>query len=449
MRAWPIGNGVLTARIPREFAALLEALQLHGATTDALLELEHSDWERLLELSDSAHLTLALAQLPSAGFPAWVVDRLQKNLADNALRYERVQALYKEVVSALTRAGVPHLVLKGFTQSPDFVEDPRHRMQGDIDLFCPQGHIASAVAAVEKIGYKPCSDIDYSLADHTPTLDRPGNWVWRGNMFDPDMPLGIEIHFCLWNEAVSLLPLPQIERFWNRGVVRTLGNFSFASLCPVDHLGYLALHILRNVLLGQGVTHHVHELASFLDRHATDDSFWAEWESTHSPRMRSLQAIAFSLAHTWFSCNCHPAVRMQVDALPSLQKAWLEKFGAAPIEEMFRRTKEGRLLQFMLAEPGTKRWGVLRRAVLPTMIAKPGSPTVRSATWKVRGWVRGNLVLEYLIYLGNRVTANGVAAAQFLWNGLRLYQSGWQVSRERRAFSLAADLSARQVTTDK
>src|ERR1700761_7156097 len=101
MSAHTIGNGVLTARIPAEFAALMEALQVPAPSTDALLELNDSGWRKLLDVCDSAHLTLSLAQLPSAGFPEWVVERLQRNAADNARRWKRVQALYTEAAAAL------------------------------------------------------------------------------------------------------------------------------------------------------------------------------------------------------------------------------------------------------------------------------------------------------------------------------------------------------------
>ena len=103
LRAHPIGNGTLTACVPREMAGLMDALQNHGASTDVLAELTRAEWENLLDISDRAHLTLALAQLSTASFPAWVADRLRKNVADNAARYERIKGIYREAAAALTR----------------------------------------------------------------------------------------------------------------------------------------------------------------------------------------------------------------------------------------------------------------------------------------------------------------------------------------------------------
>lgn len=124
-------------RIPPEFASLLSALQLSNPSTARLRRLSDNQWTNLLAVCDSAHLTLQIAQLPMEEFPLWVVERLKTNLADNALRFERIKATYREAARALGSAGVEHVVIKGFTQSPDYVADPRFRSQSDIDIFCP------------------------------------------------------------------------------------------------------------------------------------------------------------------------------------------------------------------------------------------------------------------------------------------------------------------------
>ena len=61
MRPYPIGNGTVSPRIPREAAALLDALQLEGSTTEALLDLDEAEWGRLLDFCDLAHLALAFS----------------------------------------------------------------------------------------------------------------------------------------------------------------------------------------------------------------------------------------------------------------------------------------------------------------------------------------------------------------------------------------------------
>ena len=174
MRPYPIGNGTVSPRIPREVVALLDALQLEGSNTDALLAFDDADWRRLLEFCDLAHLALPLSQIEIGGFPDWVVRRLEQNLSDNERRFERVRAAYVQAAGTLARAGGHHLVLKGFTQAPDYVSDPRLRMQSDIDIFCPERHVEAARSALMKIGYRPVEGSDFH-ADHLPALSRPAH----------------------------------------------------------------------------------------------------------------------------------------------------------------------------------------------------------------------------------------------------------------------------------
>ena len=417
MRLHPIGNGTLAPRVPREFAALIDALQLEGANTDALLLLETEDWQKLLDFCDLAHLTLPLSRVDRAGFPDWVSHRLETNLADNAKRFELVQAVYMEVDAALRHAGVAHIVVKGFTQSPAYVADPRLRMQSDLDIFCQPDQIDAARAALMRIGYASFDALDYSRADHIPTLTRTGTWQWRGNMFDPEMPPSIELHFCLWNDRVSLIELPEVKRFWDRRVQRTLGDVKFFGLSDVDQLGYFALHIVRGVISGDWIVHHVNELATFLHSNVANVEFWNHWLATHSTRLRTLEAIAFDLARKWFSCACSPIVRTEIERLPNMQKRWLHRFSGAPLEVMFRRNKDGHLLHVLLTDTREARRIAVRRAFIPARIVGPGSPAVSIRYRRSAGPHKINRSVHYLEFVLRKLFgyASSRYRASFSW----------------------------------
>ena len=374
-----ITNATFAPQVPREVAALLTALRLKDATIIGLQNLSNEEWRSLLRFCELAHLTLPLAQLQFEGKPAWVEERLQSNLADNALRFARVKATYREAACALYRAGVDHIIIKGFTQSPDYVPDPRLRMQSDLDFFCPPDHIPRAQAALQAIGYQPDLREDYRRADHSPTMTRPQGWTWRGNAFDPDMPLAVELHFCLWNDDTALFSVPETRQFWERRIVRSIDEMEFHCLHPVDHLGHLCLHILRNVLSRDTIVHHVYELATFLHAHANDDAFWQTWSTLHSSSLRAKEAIAFYHARLWFRCDLHPAVQQQVEGLPSHQAAWLERFGASSCEAMFHENKDSLWLHLSLLNRPGKKLILLRRAFLPNSIPEPGTPAVTLA----------------------------------------------------------------------
>lgn len=420
MRPYPIGNGTVSPRIPREVAALIDALQLEGANNDGLLGLGDDGWSQLLEFCDIAHLSLPLSRVSARGFPDWVVRRLGQNVADNGRRFERVQAAYIEAAMALDRAGASHVVLKGFAQVPDYAPEARLRLQSDIDLYCPKEHLEKAQAELIGIGYEAVEGSDLH-ADHLPGLRRPGTWTWRGNPYDPEMPPGIELHFCLWNAGVSLIEIPEVEGFWERRVVRRLGKMEFGALHPVDQLGYLALHILRGVLTGDWVIHHVLELATFLHHRTRDVEFWSRWHEVHSASLRSLQAIAFSLARSWFSCAVPEIARVEIDRLAPGQQRWLRRFGGAPLEVMFRHNKDGRLLQLLLTRSRKSYGSVLRKAIIPSRVPGLNSPLIRIRYRRAIAVTNNRKLLRYAKHLGRTALLNARADVVFLLHGADLW----------------------------
>jgi len=419
-----IATGMPALQIPREVTALIAALQLREPDTTPLQRLDDHEWASLLTFCDLAHLTLPLAQLPGSGFPSWVAERLRTNVADNTLRFDRMKATYKEAAESLNKAGVDHIMIKGFTQAPDYVKDPRFRAQSDIDLYCPPEMIESARTALQSIGYKSDERFDYRRADHVPTMVRLGNWQWRGNPFDPEMPLSLELHFCLWNQAVSLFPIPEVDGFWERRTTRIIDGLSFSCLSPVDHLGYLTLHILRNNLLARDwVLHHVRELANFLHSRANDDAFWKIWSDTHSPSLRSFEAIAFYYARAWFGCDLHQLAENEIASLSSMRQRWLHRFTGSTLESMFHQNKDSVWLHLsFLTSPGTK-IALLKRVFVPSHISSINSPAVKFENRRSRTSNTTNPYKRYTTYLLSRIVSYTYLNVTTLLRGLR-----WRLS---------------------
>jgi hypothetical protein len=433
MRAQLIGNGFLAARVSDDVAAVFEALQLQGASLDRLRFLNDARWRMLLSYCDGMRLTLPLALRSSGRFPSWVSERLMQNLADTAQRFTLVQATYREAAALLDGARVPYVVLKGFAQAPDFVKTPQFRMQGDIDFYSPRENTPLAVKVLEATGYQTADpEEDYRNADHHPTLIRFGGWKRGENLFDPEMPVALEVHHCMWNAAVSLISLPEIDDFWNRRIDRKLGELSFPALSAVDHLGYFALHVLRELFAGGRVLHHALELATFVHERADDAGFWTEWQALHSPRLRQIQIIPLALAGAAFSSRLPDALSEQIARLPVEQRLWIESCGGNLLAATFARTRDGRLLQFLLSESPATRRKILWRAVSPGTIATPrkvaswsehpGAPRPRQQRSRWR----------YPAYLASCSFFHGTAVLRFVSNGLALWLSSFALRRAVR-----------------
>jgi hypothetical protein len=409
--------------IPREVAALLIALHLQKPDMTILKALSEREWNSLLDFCEMSHLTLTLAQLPSNGLPPWVVERLKTNLVDNALRFENIKSAYREVAEVLAKAGVEHVVIKGFTHAPEYVAKPSLRVQSDIDLFLPSESIEAAQSALQTLGYLSDNETNITAADHIPALVRLGDWRWKGNPFDPEMPLAIELHYCLWNEKVSLVQIPEVMLFWERRITRQIDDFSFPCLDPTDHLGHLALHILRNIFLRQWVIQHVYEMAVFLQSHANDEAFWRNWSETHSPSLRSFEAIAFYHARAWFGCQLSPQVEYEIDSLLPARRSWLKRFSDSALEVMFRENKDAIWLQLSFLGSRREKWKMLRKTLIPTRIMSVGSPMVRIRNRRMVSSSKNHPWRQYVAYLFSRSASHGSATFVALTRGLRWYLS--------------------------
>ena len=418
-----IGTDRSSLRVPREIAALIKSLHMRKTDVVSLNNLSHQEWTSLLTFCDLAHLTLVLAQLPMQDFPSWVAERLKVNVADNAQRFERVKVTYAEAAETLERAGIDHILIKGFTQAPDYVNNPRLRMQSDLDLYCQAKTIKSAQIALQTIGYIPEKEQDYSRADHIPSMIRLGNWKWRENPFDPEMPLSIELHFCLWNETISRFSIPEVERFWERRIARDVDGLSFPCLNPADHLGYFTLHILRGILSGDWIIHHVYELAIFLHTHATDDTFWKTWRETHTSTLRSFETISFYYARAWFGCDLHQQALDDIAALPSSRQRWLRRFAGSALEGMFQQNKDYVWLHLSFLDSPKAKLALLRRVFIPNKIPTTNSPTVRFKNRQLRKSREAHPYIQYLTYIFARCASYGYLNMTTILRGLR-----WRLS---------------------
>ncbi len=385
-----------------------------------LQELSEKDWKKALDFCDRTQLTLPLGLTCREHLPEWVRARIDGNLANNAARWELTKTTYREVASAFFRAGIECLVLKGFTHCPRFVSDPRHRPQGDLDLLLPQEHVARALDAAIQLGYQPIPEHSLPI-DHLPMMIRKTGWQWRGDFFDPDSPISLELHFRLWDELTERFEPEGLDQFWARRESRELDRVTFLAFHPADELGYAALHLLRHLLRGNVRPFHVYELAWHLHRSSEDASFWSAWSELHPQSLRTLEAVCFSLARHWFDCRVSGVVEKEIEQLPSEVTCWMAMYAASPLAARFRPNKDELWLHWALLDSRAARWSILRRRLLPDQLPNAlGSVHVPQPqlTWSIQL----SSYLQTTAYLASRLSHHArslpaVAGSAIQWFG--------------------------------
>jgi hypothetical protein len=365
---------------------LLDALRFQDTRTEGLRSVSDAEWLRILSDWHVVRLTLPLRRLHGDEMPAWVRERIDTSLADNALRFERIKDAYSRVAEALGAAGIDHVVIKGFSLWPGYAEHPRYRPQSDIDLYCPRETVFLAHAKLSELGYTAQPEWGRISAEHLTPLIPPHSWQWRGNYFDPEIPIALELHCRWWDDATMRIHPQGLEKFWQRRVRRGVDDIRFPTLDPVDNLGYTAINLLRNLLRGFPAPEQVYNVARFLHVYADDHVFWQRWRELHHDSLRRLEAVSFRLASEWFACCLSEEAREEVDRLGPPIQQFFEYFSKATLSTQFGRTKDGLWLHLELLKSRTDKAAVLFQRVMPLRNSsiQPGETVVVNSTGKNR-----------------------------------------------------------------
>jgi MFS family permease len=425
--------------VPPNIAAVLSALRFSASRPESLRTLTDSEWESLLSRWQIRRLMIPLRRTCGDALPEWVRSRIDLNLADNAQRFERIKLVYSDFANALRDTGAEHLVVKGFTHWPDFVEHPTFRLQSDLDVYCPPESSSRAREALSSLGYQPLAGAhgraDANLPDHLPTMVRNTGWKWRGNFYDPEMPISFEIHFRLWNEKLLRFGPKELEPFWLRRIERRLDDISFPALNPVDNLGYSALNVLRDALCGEVSVQLVYELARFLHINAENDEFWRSWRELHDDSLRGAEAVSFSLALHHFDCRLPGEVETEINRLPVATKLWFERYADSPLSSSFRENKDALWLHLSLIESRSDKRTVLLKRLFPTRIPSLDAPYIQNPVKdRQESFAETRKRLRYIGYLTSRVSTHLRVLPSTLWHGARLWWSSKELSEDFLTF---------------
>ncbi len=357
-----ITKSLVALGVPQHILAALEALQLKAASAERIALLSGAERQRFLDWCDARQLTLMLPEVSPSPLPSWVLASIREKKARYELRFTRLKEELFEVVDALDKAGLEFLMLKGLSHSPTFTPDARFRAQGDIDLWLTRSSVHKAQRILENLGYVPLLD---SKKRHLPPMGRPSAWRWRGDLFDPEMPVSVELHYELWSEEAEHIPIPGLERFWDRKQPRDFDGHKINVLCEEDLVSFAALHLMLHLLHGDLPLQRAWEIANFLQTRATDDTFWASWRKLHPMGLKQMETAVFYIVTKWFGCRSRQEFVADLQKLPVPVKLWLEKYCLAPLARRWAPNKAEIWLHLAHLSKRKHKLFVLLRRLLP------------------------------------------------------------------------------------
>jgi MFS family permease len=348
--------------IPTSF---FRAIRFQEPDLDALRKITDAEWERILRNWSTARIMTSYRLDYGDNLPFPLRQRIDHCLADIALRFQRIRSMYVAVAKELKEIDVEHVVIKGFSLFPAYTQRFGLRPQGDIDLYCPPESVHRAQDVLSELGYgyTPIPKRYERLIDHLAPMMPSTRWKPGPNLFDPEMPIGFELHFRFWNEGVMRFHVAGLNQFWSRRIERRIDGLTFPSLHPVDSLGYTTLNILRDLARGLLPIEQLYGVARFLHAQSNDAGFWQSWHQLHEPSQRRLEAISFQLATDWFACKVPDEVREEMDQLPAPIQAWFRETSKSGLFPRFSQAKDGTWLHVLLLESLKDKLGVLREVL--------------------------------------------------------------------------------------
>jgi MFS family permease len=422
--------------IPVYAQAVFDALHFATPAFDALSHLNDAEWRQLIGFCHRTQLAIPFALRCHDRLPACLRERFDQDLVNNAERWVRTKLAYRQASGAFEAAELEFVTLKGFTHAPSFVADPRHRAQGDFDLLFPRDQVRAALDVALGLGYEPLDGMNQHPVDHLPTLIRKTGWEWRGDYFDPEMPLSLELHFRLWDAGTEGFAVPGVGHFWERRQRRTIEDLEFTSLADVDLPGYASAHALRHLLRGDSRPSHMYEIAYFLE-HNSDAEFWRVWRDSHDQQLRRVQAICFAIAHQWFGCRLPAIAQEESEQLPEPVRAWLAAYALTPAVNLFHPTKDELWLHLSLLDPGYSRLRVLRRRLMPLQL--PGPVDAVHLPDGAIGWrVRLRSAWRYALFMTSRTWHHARTFVPTLWSGTEWAWRRLDLSSEFWSFFVAS-----------
>jgi hypothetical protein len=368
--------------------AKVEICRRLGSADEADLGLPSLDtlgWRKLLSFLDEHGLTLLFRRkFPNASLPDWVNQRLEQNFAENSKRYDSILFQQRKILRAFAAQNIDATLLKGLAIALQAYPDMRDRVQYDLDFFIRPAQLQQAA--------RVCLDSGYQL-DKEQTPDHicmvpPETYVWRGNFFDPLIPLKIELHGQLWHDRYyidlsGLLSEPETI------AAQDVRLQPARLLSAVDQFVFLNLHFFRHLFQNQVRLSHLYEMGVFLK----DARIWSDAMDRVGERLSARGILLLNL-HLVLQLFRLPKQTMPVGAdesdLPFPVRTWLRNDAVNDLISRFYGNKNHVLLQMEFSGA--------RRQVLKSALAVHRLPNPARVEYEMQHSTYKNLSVQYIIY---------------------------------------------------
>lgn len=288
-------------------------IALSQAALEELSALPHSldeaGWRQLLALAQVHGMAplvfwhLAKSDLLTS-IPAPIAEAFRETYLRTLINNRRMQTVFREVVGALSAAGISVMPLKGLALARRYYGDVALRPMTDMDLLVRQQDVPHAASVLRRLGYHAAEGMGspsgfYSFASAVVVYARK-------------QALSVEVHWELFGRYAYRPSLPA-SAVWGRSLEISLFDQTVRYLHPRDEIWYLSVHAV--------IEHRMERLIWLVDIAELVRSLPADWDWRRFTEETSAAGVALPVAAALAYCSAHLRLALPTDALERLNAA--------------------------------------------------------------------------------------------------------------------------------
>lgn len=225
-------------------------------------------WPAIVEAAQAHHLAPMLywvvkqakASAPAVDLGGALWQPVKRAALQTAARYDMVEGVLKQVNTALGRAEIPALWLKGGILANTVYPRPWTRPMVDLDVLVPFHLRQPALQALEGIGFQKVDDPGCLWSQqHFQVLDNNHHFVLKGG---PGHAVALELHYWLLSAPHTWMTEPKMAWFHEQTREIDIPAGRVRTLKPEAHLLYLMAH--AQLQHGERQTTHLHAMDVYL-----------------------------------------------------------------------------------------------------------------------------------------------------------------------------------------
>jgi hypothetical protein len=251
---------------------------------------------------------------------------LTERLARNVARTQDMLQEAQRISAAFHPLGIKAALLKGFTLTPDFSNDPYFRHQVDFDFLVAPESTRPAAEALHACGYSAAHLTESgetcfrTASQHIPSA--------HDDIYTLQRQRQVDLHISIW-EPCAWLPVESPQDCLEQSQSQTIHGAEFLSLALEDKFLLQVLHAFRHSFRSWMRAAWLLEVAHCVEMHQEDAALWNLVIQRAGSTLLTKRIFAFvvGLVERLFGSPIPSLLRnWTVEAMTSSLRTWLDHF---------------------------------------------------------------------------------------------------------------------------